>query len=258
VGTPNTRPMETLHVVTYNIHKGFSQFKRRMSVHDLRDRLRGIGADLVFLQEVQGLHARHAERHTNWPVAPQYEFLADSIWNAFAYGKNAVYDSGHHGNAILSKYPISKWDNEDVSMHDSERRGLLHCEIAVPGWSQPLHCINVHLGLLGHWRKKQVQALRKRIQQMVPANAPLVIAGDFNDWERSAGRELVDALDLSEVFETTLGRPARSYPAFLPMLHLDRIYVRGFSIRIAHAHSGRSWARVSDHIALSALLTRKT
>jgi len=33
--------------------------------------------------------------------------------------------------------------------------------------------------------------------------------------------------------------------------------VRGFSIRIAHAHRGRAWSRVSDHIALSALLTRK-
>lgn len=249
--------MESLHVVTYNIHKGFSQFKRRMSVYDLRDKLRAIGADLVFLQEVQGLHHLYAERHNNWPPSPQYEFLADSIWSAYAYGKNAVYDAGHHGNAILSKYPISRWDNEDISMHDSEKRGLLHCEIAIPGWSQPLHCINVHLGLLGQWRKKQLLALRSRIERLVPADAPLVIAGDFNDWERSAGRALTKVLDLHEAFESTHGRPARSYPAFLPMLHLDRIYVRGFSVRIAHAHRGRTWARVSDHIALSALLTRR-
>lgn len=248
--------METLHVVTYNIHKGFSQFSRRMAVHDLRERLRGIGADLVFLQEVQGLHERHAQFHSNWPAAPQYEFLADSIWSDFAYGKNAVYDSGHHGNAILSKYPISSWDNEDVSMHDSEKRGLLHCEISVPGWSQRLHCINVHLGLLGRWRTKQIDALQKRIDRLVPHNAPLVIAGDFNDWGRRASRGLTRSLGVSEAFESTLGRPARSFPAILPMLHLDRIYVRGFSVRIAHAHNGRAWSRVSDHIALSALLTR--
>jgi endonuclease/exonuclease/phosphatase family metal-dependent hydrolase len=249
--------METLHVVTYNIHKGFSQFKRRMSVHDLRDKLRGIGADLVFLQEVQGLHDRHAEHHYNWPVAPQHEFLADSIWNDFAYGKNAVYDSGHHGNAILSKYPITKWDNQDVSMHQTECRGLLHCEIAVPGWSQPLHCINVHLGLFSHWRKKQIALLKTRIERLVPPQAPLVIAGDFNDWRRSASRALEHSLNVAEVFEATAGRPARSYPALLPLLHLDRIYVRGFSVRIAHAHRGRAWSRVSDHIALSALLTRE-
>ena len=248
--------METLHVVTYNIHKGFSQFKHRMSVHDLRDKLRNIGADVVFLQEVQGLHERHAERHLNWPASPQHEFLADSIWSDFAYGKNAVYDSGHHGNAILSKYPITRWDNQDVSMHRSERRGLLHCEIDVPGWRRPLHCINVHLGLLAHWRRKQIALLKERVDQLVPADAPLIVAGDFNDWRRRASNALADALDVTEVFETTSGRPARSYPAFMPLLRLDRIYVRGFSIRIAHAHHGRAWSRVSDHIALSALLTR--
>lgn len=249
--------MEKLHVVTYNIHKGFSQFKRRMSVHELRDRLRGIGADVVFLQEVQGLHEKHSTRHSNWPVAPQHEFLADSIWNDFAYGKNAVYDEGHHGNAILSKYPIARWDNVDISMHGSERRGLLHCEIAVPHWPQPLHCINVHLGLLGHWRKKQITLIRQRIDKLVPESAPLVIAGDFNDWRRSASYALAESLKVSEVFEHTSGRPARSFPAILPMLHLDRIYVRGFSIELAHAYHGRSWSRVSDHIALSAQLIRK-
>lgn len=249
--------MEKLQVVTYNIHKGFSQFKRRMSVHDLRDRLRGIGADVVFLQEVQGLHEKHSARHINWPAAPQYEFLADSIWNDFAYGKNAVYDEGHHGNAILSKYPITRWDNEDISMHDSEHRGLLHCEIAVPDWPHTLHCINVHLGLFGHWRKKQITLMKNRIDKLVPANAPLVIAGDFNDWRRHASDALVESLNVSEVFETTSGRPARSYPAILPVLHLDRIYVRGFSVELAHAHLGHSWSRVSDHIALSARLIRK-
>ena len=52
----------TLHVATYNIHKGFSQFNNRMVVHDLRERLRAMDPDIVFLQEVQGLHAGHAEK----------------------------------------------------------------------------------------------------------------------------------------------------------------------------------------------------
>ncbi|MFN8751208.1 MAG: endonuclease/exonuclease/phosphatase family protein, partial [Betaproteobacteria bacterium] len=138
--------METLHVVTFNIHKGFSPFKRRLTVHGLRDFLHGVGADLVFLQEVQGLHARHARSHADWPRQPQYEFFADSLWSDYAYGRNAVYDEGHHGNAILSRFPLAKWDNEDVSVSAYERRGLLHCEVEVPGWSSRLHCINVHLG----------------------------------------------------------------------------------------------------------------
>jgi endonuclease/exonuclease/phosphatase family metal-dependent hydrolase len=111
--------------------------------------------------------------------------------------------------------------------------------------------------LFGHWRKKQIALLKTRIERLVPPEAPLVVAGDFNDWRRRASHALEQSLNVSEVFETTAGRPARSYPALLPLLHLDRIYVRGFSIRIAHAHRGRAWSRVSDHIALSALLTRK-
>ena len=36
-----------LHVVTYNIHKGFSQFNQHMMVHELREQLRTIGSDMA-------------------------------------------------------------------------------------------------------------------------------------------------------------------------------------------------------------------
>ena len=247
--------MQNLHILTYNIHKGFPQFKRRVSLHELRERLQSVEPDVVFLQEVGGFHARLAQRHDNWPTTPQYEFLADSVWHDFAYGRNAVVDDAHHGNAILSKFPISRWDNEDISMHRLERRGLLHCEIDVPGWSVKLHAVNVHLGLLRIWRERQLSALAKRIDRLVPRDAPLIIAGDFNDWTRRASEYLVRALGVREVFESYGRGPARSFPAMLPMLHLDRIYVRGFRVKLAHVHHGVHWARFSDHAALSAFLT---
>jgi endonuclease/exonuclease/phosphatase family metal-dependent hydrolase len=249
--------MDSLHVLTYNIHKGFPQFKRRLSLHELKDRLQSVEPDVVFLQEVVGFHARFARRHEGWPIAPQYEFLADSVWRDFAYGRNAVVDDAHHGNAILSKWPIVRWDNEDVSMHRLERRGLLHCEIEVPGWDQRLHTINVHFGLLRIWRQKQLEALVGRIERLVPHGAPLIIAGDFNDWTRRASEYLMRVLDVWEVFETYGRGPARSFPAVLPVLHLDRIYVRGFRVKLAHVHRGLHWARFSDHAALSAFLMRE-
>src|SRR5450759_3304657 len=116
-----------LRIATYNIHKGFSHFNRRMIVHELRQQLRALDVDIVFLQEVQAVHDHHAQRFRDWPTEPQYEFLADQVWSDYAYGRNAVYDHGHHGNAILSRYPIITSDNEDVSAHAFERRGLLHC-----------------------------------------------------------------------------------------------------------------------------------
>jgi endonuclease/exonuclease/phosphatase family metal-dependent hydrolase len=242
----------TLHVATYNIHKGLSLFNRRLIIHDLRDRLRGLGADLVFLQEVQVLHQRRRKHFDNWPAEPQYEFLADSVWHNFAYGKNAVYDRGHHGNAILSRFPILRWDNEDISAHRFESRGLLHCEIQVPGWSEVLHCVCVHLTLTAG-RRRQLWALRERIDRLVPEHAPLVVAGDFNDWRGDAAVNLARPLGLHEVFEQVNGESARSYPAALPLLRLDRIYVRGFSVRTARVHRER---RMSDHAALTSTIVR--
>ncbi|MBI2962040.1 MAG: endonuclease/exonuclease/phosphatase family protein [Betaproteobacteria bacterium] len=243
-----------LRVATYNIHKGFSHFNRRMMVHELRDSLRMIGADIVFLQEVLGEHERHAERFDNWPVEPQYEFLAESVWSETAYGRNAIYDRGHHGNAILSRFPIVSAENQDISAHLLERRGLLHCELGVPGIAAPLHCICVHLAMNERGRRHQVGALIERLQRLVPADVPVIVAGDFNDWRNLAGSRLADALGLKEAFRDQRGRPARSFPSGFPLFRLDRIYVRGFRVRHTEVHHGFPWSRISDHAALSAHL----
>lgn len=242
----------TLRICTYNIHKGFSQFNRRMMVHELRDRLRSLKADIVFLQEVQGLHLGHAHQHPNWPASPQHEFLAEEVWPAAAYGGNAVYDHGHHGNAILSRYPIVTSENQDVSDHRFERRGLLHCQIALPELSEPVHCVCVHLGLTASGRRRQMETIAARMEALAPGGAPLMIAGDFNDWRNHADEVLVGRLGLREVFGCHRGRPARSFPSSLPVLRLDRIYVRGFHVTQALAHFGLPWSRISDHAALSA------
>ena len=242
----------TLSVATWNIHKGFSQFNRRMMVHELRERLRELSADIVFLQEVQGLHLGHAERHADWPPLPQHEFLAAGVWSNHAYGRNMVYDYGHHGNAILSRHPILHEHNQDVTHLRFEKRGLLHCAVAVPGLAQPLHCVCVHLSLFARSRRRQMDALAARIEDAVPAGAPLLIAGDFNDWRNRADDLLAERLGLVEVFAGTGRRPTRSYPAALPMLRLDRIYQRGLRTVGARLHAGPPWSGISDHAALSA------
>ena len=243
-----------LHVSTYNIHKGFSQFNRRMMIRELRDHLQLLGADIIFLQEVQGRHSRHAARFEDWPEEPQYEFLADQVWPDFAYGRNAVYDHGHHGNAILSRYPILRAENEDVSHHALERRGMLHCEIELPEIAQPLHCICVHLALHERGRRHQVGAIIDRLNREVPGDAPVVVAGDFNDWRNRAGKRLEEDLGLEEACRDHRGKPERTFPSSFPVLRLDRIYVRGFRVRHTHVHHGPMWRRLSDHAALSAHL----
>ena len=138
----------TLRLLTVNAHKGFTLFNRRFILHELREAIRATQADIVFLQEVLGAHHRHARRLAKWPTISQYEFLADTIWPEYAYGRNAVYPYGHHGNAVLSKFPIAHYDNIDVSVGPKEEsRGLLHCVLRPPNLGVDLHAICVHLGL---------------------------------------------------------------------------------------------------------------
>jgi endonuclease/exonuclease/phosphatase family metal-dependent hydrolase len=237
-----------LKVATFNIHKGISSFSTHLVLNKQRHLIRKLGADIVFLQEVCGEHKRDRKLSLN----NQYEFLADSIWPNYAYGKNAIVSGGHHGNAILSKYPILSWENADISAHTIEQRGLLHCEIAIPHWSQPLHCICVHLGLFSHWRRQQLNTINLRINQMVPTDAPLIVAGDFNDWKQEAGHVLAEQQHLHEVIKSAHGVHARSFPSMLPMFALDRIYVRGFNVTHCQVHAGFGAAHLSDHAVLTA------
>ena len=96
--------------------------------------------------------------------------------------------------------------------------------------------------------------LAMRIRAVVPDGAPLIIAGDFNDWRRRTCIYLSQELGLREVFGLAHGQPARSFPAALPMLSLDRIYVRGFGVEAAKVLYGPHWSRLSDHAALTAQL----
>jgi endonuclease/exonuclease/phosphatase family metal-dependent hydrolase len=244
-----------LHVTTYNIHKGFSQFNRRMMVHELRERLRHLNPDIVFLQEVQGLHLGHAESRDDWPDAPQHEFLAEDVWESSAYGRNMLYDHGHHGNAILSRFPILHSHNQNVTHLRFEKRGMLHCRIELPD-GQTVHCVCVHLSLFGYSRRKQMTALADYLDHLAEPDAPLIVAGDFNDWRNRVGDDLTRRLGLREVFCGPSGIPACSFPAAMPMFRLDRIYVRGFDVISTEVHHGKPWSAISDHAALSAHLTR--
>lgn len=242
----------SIKVLTVNIHKGFTVFNRKFILHELREAVRLVGADVVFLQEVTGSHARNERRVTDYPANPHYEFLADSIWPQFAYGRNAVYPGGHHGNAVLSKFPIVRFKNHDVSISGPERRGLLHCELQVPDRDSPVHVICVHLGLAESHRLKQLHMLCDLVQQQIPPDAPVIVAGDFNDWRARAHAVLAQGAGLQEVFVQATGRAARTFPARLPVLTLDRIYVRN---AVAHAPLVmplRPWSKLSDHAPLAA------
>jgi endonuclease/exonuclease/phosphatase family metal-dependent hydrolase len=259
-----------LRIATYNIHKGVSSLRSMPRIHALKQALASMEADVLFLQEVQGRHDKYAMRHAAlWPDQAQHQFLAGESHQA-VYGMNAVYDHGHHGNALLSRYPVLSSTNRDVSDHAFESRGILHCVVQTP--KDDIHCYVIHLGLFARSRRRQIEALIEAVESSSPPDAPLIIAGDFNDWTNQLSDSLRNHLGVTEVFDqnipargfgaylrTLSGRgpksaPARTFPAALPWLRLDRIYVRGFHIESAQVLHGALWAKLSDHAPIVASL----
>jgi len=261
-----------LRIATYNIHKGISTIGARPRVHALKQALAALEVDVFFLQEVQGRHDLMAMKNaanTNWPTQGQHEFFAGDDKHS-AYGVNAVYDHGHHGNALVSSYPIASSRNQDVSDHAYESRGILHCVVQCN--DVDVHCYVVHLGLFAGSRKRQTDALIEAVASSAPPNAPVIIAGDFNDWHNKLSDTLRAGLGVTEVFDENLLRrgfgtylrllagrgpkiqPARTFPAAMPFLQLDRIYVRGFKVASAKVLHGILWSRLSDHAPIVAEL----
>ena len=243
---------QPLTVLTYNMHKGFAVGTRRFVLDSMRDLIAETGADIVFLQEVHGRvkHLQRRRRHTSYPDRPHFEHVADQAWPHYAYGRNAIYRRGDHGNAILSKYPFSEWENIDISVFPGSRRSILHGVIDIPGSRQRLHTLCLHLGLLERERRIQLKVLTKRIQSHVPHGEPMIIAGDFNDWRSRAERQLHRHLDVDELFVTLQGRHALTFPIWHPMFPVDRIYTRGLSPISCQCFSTGPWRKLSDHAAL--------
>jgi len=245
-----------MRLLTYNIHKGFSVGNRRFTLETIRHALHQIDAEIVFLQEVRGHSDRHplpsdecSDREPRGTA--QFEYLADQLWPHHAYGKNAIYRSGHHGNAILSSHPFSEWENINVSNRRYASRSLLHGVIE-PAPGIPLHLICVHLGLFEGERRSQLQRLVERIRSHVPDHEALIIAGDFNDWRRQANEYLCGELGLVDVYAAQHGKPAHTYPVWRPLLAVDRIYARGITEIDCHRLHGKPWTGLSDHLPLTA------
>jgi len=256
-----------LRVATYNIHKGVTAFGRRSRVAELRLALHRIDADLVFLQEVQERNERLARRLAQDSRSTQLDVLASSGYEHRAYGVNAIYPHGHHGNAILSRLPIERFANHDISDHMLEQRGVLHAVVRLPG-AEPraIHLLCAHFGLAKRSRARQAAWVARFIEREIPDQSPLILAGDFNDWQQGVDVLLRERLGLRDVSDRMPAagwverllpwrKPppvSRTFPSIAPTLALDRIYVRGLTPRAVHVPRGRAWARCSDHAPLIA------
>ncbi len=231
-------------VVTYNIHRGISTYKKRSLLGKISRVLASSNADIICLQEVWG-----SPENTQAVL----EDFADHIWTFRAYGRNAVFPDGHQGNAVLSSYDIESYENLNLKYRKREPRGALAARIRISE-SCFLTVINTHLGLSFKEREFQINILKKYIEKKIDNKEPLIVTGDFNSWKNAPLADWERSLSLKEAFNFEHGHYARTYPSLLPFLRLDRIYFKNLELKSARILSELRFKGLSDHLPIEAML----
>ncbi len=243
--------METIRVATWNIHKGVNGLgpRKRLEIHNIGLAVDQFDADIICLQEVRKHHRGEAQRFAHWPALEQADFLAPLGYTP-VYQTNAITKHGEHGNALLTRWPVIKHQHEDMSDHRFEQRGLLHVEVLIH--DIPVHILVVHLGLIKSSRRRQVKQLCDYIQREISKDAPLIVAGDFNDWGTACEATLKSEHLYTFQTNPITARKLRTYPARLPLVQFDYVFARHLTATSAIVPTGQQWARMSDHLPLIA------
>ena len=236
-----------LRVVTYNIHRAIG-VDRRFRPERIVKILDHLQADVVLLQEVDEGVPRSRELN-----------LAKDLANALGYphyamGHNVQLRKGRYGNATLSRYPIERERNIDLSIDSRKRRGCQHTRIhveKVSGHPHVLEVFNLHLGLSAQERAQQIGRLVRSSEfTNLDDNHTCLVGGDFNDWRTLLPPIFTEILGFhcaTNLKKT--GQAIRTYPSFSPTGGLDKIFCRG-PIRTLEARRCRlRTAKIaSDHL----------
>lgn len=225
---------------TYNIHKGRGM-DGRVRIERIADVLEEINADVIALQEVVNHDDRDKEEH-------QACYLADRLGYHWTVGETRRHRGGVYGNVTLSRWNFEASRHVNLSVPNREPRGALRTDIQVG--SHLLHIFNVHLGTAVRERVQQAHLIDRHLLQALDISGHRVVLGDFNDWNHGlVTRKLSAEFHLNDICDHV--KRTRAYPALLPLLHLDHIYLdQHFRIESAFFHRTRKSLIASDHLPL--------
>ena len=241
-----TKLMQTvnLRLATYNIHKARGLDGRVRPDRIIRV-LSELNADVIALQEVVSHEGKRPEDH-------QARYIADALGFHMQFGENRLHNGGAYGNVLLSRLPIQRSCNHDISIPRREPRGCLRTDLLLPQ-GRELHLFNLHLGTSFFERRRQA---RKLFHDEILISSHLagskIILGDLNEWTKGlASRLLRRHFHRAEIPKRAIARG--SYPGILPLLNLDHIYFdRGLELRHVSLHRSRTALIASDHLPLVA------
>jgi endonuclease/exonuclease/phosphatase family metal-dependent hydrolase len=229
-----------MKIVTYNIHKGRGM-DGRVNIKRIADVLVDLNADIIALQEIFSSCDKREG---------QVETLASVLEMNVAFGCTRRRRGRPYGNAILSRWPIRLWRDMDISWLRRERRGCIRADLETPRGI--LHVYNIHMGTNYFERRHQVRSFLSSKQIHEGLEGPRVIVGDFNEWIRGLTTRMLTEKFESLNLELHVKR-RRSYPGFLPLLHLDHIYFeRPLHVEKAELIRTRIATIASDHLPLVA------
>ncbi|MBI5863309.1 MAG: endonuclease/exonuclease/phosphatase family protein [Planctomycetes bacterium] len=236
-----------IRVLTYNIHKAIG-VDAKFAPERIIEVLRHHDADIVMLQEVD----RHAARSERMDLASV--FGRELAYPYRAVSMNVHRKFGKYGNATLSRFPIGRQHNIDLTIAWKKRRGAQHTRIHIPNGEKPIDVdvFNVHLGLSAIERRLQVRRLLESTDvKHLPADRAVVVAGDMNDWRGLLRKACFKPNGFRCATNRQLGShwAIRTYPSYAPAGGLDKIFYRG-PLVLLHAHRSRlGLCRVaSDHL----------
>ncbi len=243
-------------LMTYNIHRAIG-LDRRFRPDRIARILADHDCDVVLLQEVDEGVPRSREMDL------ARTFATELGYPYFAVGHNVSLRKGRYGNATLSRYPILRERNIDLTVGDRKRRGCQHTTIDVGSGSEQgrlLEVFNVHLGLSARERQHQAGLLvRSREFADLGTDTACLLGGDFNDWRSLLRAYLVEGMGFRCATDraTSRGTSAmKTYPSFSPRGALDRIYFRGGLRLLSVRRCRHAVARVaSDHMPVTADFT---
>src|SRR5262249_8125549 len=229
-----------MRIVTYNIHKARG-IDGRTSIKRIAKVLAELDADIIALQEIFALCDSQQG---------QVEALANELNLRSAFGCTRHHKGRPYGNAILSRWPILGSRDMDISWSRRERRGCIRADLKTPRGT--LHVFNIHMGTSYFERRHQVRRLLSARHLHDDLSGQRVLVGDFNEWIKGLTTRM-----LSDKFESLNlelhVRKRRSYPGFLPLMHLDHIYFeRPLHVEKAELVRNRVSKIASDHLPLIA------
>jgi endonuclease/exonuclease/phosphatase family metal-dependent hydrolase len=238
-----------LRILTYNIHRAIG-VDRRFRPERVLEILDAYDPDIVMLQEVDEGVPRSREIDLGREIARALGYAH------IAVGHNVQLRKGRYGNATLSRFPILRERNIDLTVGLRKRRGCQHTSIALDGAGsrRTLEVFNLHLGLSARERDVQVGLLLRSTEfSGVPAGVPCLVGGDFNDWRYRLHPTFTEGLSFRSATDLHGGGTIATYPSFFPQGALDRIYFRG-KLRLLTARRCRlRLSRVaSDHLPVIA------